>query len=120
MVTAVDELVAFVRAALDRQHAALIALRDHRASEDQCVNVEGDDPAEFPFDPYGGGCAIHIRLSAAVVYRDVEYGLAEVEAKRRILDLAESEDWDNNVKSIVHLLAQPYAGHDGWREEWRA
>lgn len=59
--------------------------------------------------------------------------LAEVEAKRRILDdhepLAngacnrcgdyggtEHQQWPCTT---IRALAQPYAGRDGWREEWR-
>lgn len=63
--------------------------------------------------------------------------LAEVEAKRRVLDLADdatgldmSVDMDRRVgvrdtavepylgDQIALVLAQPYAGRDGWREEW--
>jgi hypothetical protein len=59
--------------------------------------------------------------------------LAEVEAKRRILDLHEPIH-GLDVKGVatcrtchavppcqhVRLLAQPYDARDGWREEWRA
>lgn len=62
--------------------------------------------------------------------------LAEVEAKRRILDLHEQAVPDGHDQQgyrfacehcsqttpcpTLCLLAQPYAGRDGWREEWRA
>jgi hypothetical protein len=50
--------------------------------------------------------------------------LAEVEAKRRILDLVTPGDYFGGFGEayvqVVQLLAQPYAGRDGWREEWRA
>jgi hypothetical protein len=60
--------------------------------------------------------------------------LAEVEAKRRILDEHAPDDADLERKyctrcgdwptvewpcPTVRLLAQPYAGRDGWRDEWR-
>jgi hypothetical protein len=66
----------------------------------------------------------------------IRFRLAEVEAKRRILDLhheteLESEpdhdpmgagcaecghfDWPCET---IRLLAQPYAGRDGWQEQW--
>lgn len=81
----------------------------------------------------------------------VERGLAEVEAKRRILELhppftdhagrvrceacaelchsrsglgcddpADAMYPCETVEGIARLLAQPYAGRDGWREEWAA
>jgi hypothetical protein len=57
--------------------------------------------------------------------------LAEVDAKRRILDrLARWLDVEDEYdavqttlraegKDMVRDLAAPYAGRDGWREEWR-
>lgn len=52
--------------------------------------------------------------------------LTEVEAKRRILDecLAVWADEGGTQigdlpETVVRLLAQLYAGRDGWREEWR-
>ena len=59
--------------------------------------------------------------------------LAEVKAKRAILDEAEQEsrNADNRLrfadhpgyawlimKRCVEALAQPYAGRDGWQDEW--
>lgn len=57
---------------------------------------------------------------------DDEHLLAEIEAKRRILDEAESyspelEHGDNGewaFETVVRLLAQPYADRPGWRAEW--
>jgi acyl-coenzyme A thioesterase PaaI-like protein len=62
--------------------------------------------------------------------------LAEVEAKRRILDryedaLARQTDPDESQMAadiqvreyedwIIPAIAQPYAGQPGWREQWRA
>jgi hypothetical protein len=61
--------------------------------------------------------------------------LAEVEAQRRILDEYEdyaSGDADDHehaqfaadaalvLRNVIKLLAQPYAGRPGFREEWRA
>jgi hypothetical protein len=61
--------------------------------------------------------------------------LAEVEAKRRILDLHEQAVPDGHDQMgyrfacehcaqttpcpTLRLLAQPYAERDGWQEEWR-
>ena len=53
--------------------------------------------------------------------------LAEVDAKRRLLDwLERRDDWalDNNLwtwdsAEAVALLALPYADREGYRDEWR-
>lgn len=61
---------------------------------------------------------------------DAERVLAEIAAKRAILDAYERADaaaeFPNReggiaegLEDAVRLLAQPYAGRDGWREEWR-
>lgn len=130
---AVDDLVAFLRAVLDQQEAALVALREHRAGQTPCVNYAGQDPGSY--DRYDS-CSEHLRLGAAVDYRDPEFGLAEVEAKRRTLDRYESllnatsaggnsaavGRWSVLMNEyelrILPALAQPYAGRPGWREEW--
>jgi hypothetical protein len=47
--------------------------------------------------------------------------LAEVDAKRRVLDLRDSEYDEHRaaLNGAVRLLALPYADRDGYREEWR-
>ncbi|MEV5940656.1 DUF6221 family protein [Streptomyces sp. NPDC051994] len=52
--------------------------------------------------------------------------LAEVEAKRRILDGIAGADAEGayitatfTAMDVLRLLALPYAGHPGYREEWR-
>jgi hypothetical protein len=118
-----DDLVTWLRALLDRQEAALIALRDHDAGLTPCINYEGQDPAYY--DRYDS-CSEHLRLSAAVDYSDTEFGLAEVEAKRRILDWIDATaisgqvTWSFDTSVPLRLLAQPYAGRAGWRDEWRS
>jgi hypothetical protein len=55
---------------------------------------------------------------------DLARVLAEVEAKRRMLDQLWDGvtvwDPDGWAVDFTKLLAQPYAGQPGWREEWRA
>lgn len=135
--TGMDDLVTWMRAQLDRQEAALIAYRDHRASKGQCVNVLGDDPADY--DKWDS-CALHIQTADATEYSDNAYGLAEIDAKRRILDWctevigerdmsrygqhgALADDPDALAVTLavetLRLLALPMAGRDGYREEWR-
>lgn len=53
--------------------------------------------------------------------------LAEVDAKRRILDLStwdaefpdSSGGYDSACEDVVKLLALPYVGRPGYRDEWR-
>jgi hypothetical protein len=45
--------------------------------------------------------------------------LAEVEAKRRILDEAVRLMTYDGEFQFLELLAEPYAERPGWREEWR-
>jgi hypothetical protein len=50
--------------------------------------------------------------------------LAEVDAKRRILDLrsdgygAEVDGFNEAVAAVTDLLALPYADRPGYRDEW--
>jgi hypothetical protein len=49
--------------------------------------------------------------------------LDDIEAKRAILDWAltwlerDCAPWNAD---LIRMLAQPYAGREGWREEWRS
>lgn len=55
--------------------------------------------------------------------------LAEVEAKRRIIEAEQDRVIEEGSlpermrdlieTDVIKLLAQPYAGREGWREEWR-
>jgi hypothetical protein len=107
-----DELIAWLRAALDE---------DERVAR-ACPHKD------WPQIGNGAG-AVHIaRWDPARV-------LAEVEAKRRILDIHHhiecqhdrygpggdcAECGNEYPCETTRLLAQPYAGRPGWREEWRA
>lgn len=148
-----DELIAFVRAQLDEDERVARAAsagpwrydptQHHRepgtvrfsegvftgpAGRDAiCIATTGETD-----DPQSMVDAEHIaRWDSARV-------LAEVEAKRRVLDeYAEADHlqqvgWENDEPSkyeymareealgkVVKLLAQAYAGRPGWREEWR-
>lgn len=111
--SAVDELITWLRAQLDDDERVARAAwpdctpDDPRASDEDIRHIARWDPARV---------------------------LAEVEAKRRILDLApaavmralgtQDPDFRDGYldahEEAVKLLAQPYAGRPGWREEWRA
>jgi hypothetical protein len=125
-----DDLIAFLRAQLD---------------EDERVAREaGQDRPDWKFDhafdghyPYSRELGISAGTTQAPGYVDPPQAehiarwdparvLAEVEAKRRILDDYEREDltlspehW-STLEDVIRALAQPYAGRPGWREEWRA
>lgn len=127
--TGVDEMLAFLRLCLD---------------EDERVWREAfGDPTELNLAEHYFGPGVRALL---------ERQLAEVEAKRRILDehqpvtvtywptpmcgicadpdavavddpMGSGEPWTPNQTwpcRTIRLLAQPYAGQPGWREEWRA
>jgi uncharacterized protein DUF6221 len=77
-----------------------------------------------------GPFAIH--NATHVARHDPTRVLAEVEAKRRILDEHDTAGWKVGDRvhdcqwadgtwpcATVRLLALPYADRDGWREEWR-
>lgn len=109
------DLVAFLRARLDEDHTAVLRYRD--GHEGPCLNYRGQDPEGY--DEYDS-CYLHIEAAEATPYRDVAFGLADIDAKRRILN----ETWggrDHQDLWVHHvrLLALPYAGHPDYREEWR-
>lgn len=135
-----DDLVAFLRAReAERESKAQAALRFHPApwrldptvqtnlevgrwvadANDEGVLVaNGDSPAKFFAD------------------NDPQFVLADVEAKRQIIDLVLDDkdgvacanrlvegEYDDDMQlpeRLLKLLALPYAGRPGWREEWRA
>ena len=88
-----DDLIAFARAQLDEDEQMLRAL---------------DSTALNGIDSTAGWGA-----------RDyIERGLAEVDAKRRILDDCE-ERASIQALRLARLLALPYADRPGYREQWR-
>lgn len=118
-----DELIAFLRAQLDkRERAARYVLSDyaeHEASWDvpsTGVVQLGDDLV-----PTGDG-----PLAEFIADNDPEFVLADVAAKRRILELYEAADpgfvghlLRNCLDVPLRLLALPYAGQPGYDESWR-
>lgn len=127
----VDDLVKFLGARYDEAWKALIAYREHRERGDH-VNYKGQDPADY--DGYDS-CSRCIATSKAALYSDIGYGLAEIEAKRRIIDEHLAVGRGDVCYSLCHekapgvpqsfpcrtlrLLALPHADHPDYREEWR-
>lgn len=79
-----DDLIAFVRARLDGTRAALIRYRD--GHEGPHINYAGQDPDYY--DEYDS-CHRCIEVARLTPYRDVEFGLVDVETKRRVVERAE-------------------------------
>lgn len=137
-----DELIAFLRRCLDEdeQTASIISPGGYQAqtwrtgpdgpghvgvlmyADDLII---GDPPeaverGEEPFAVVIGGRAEH----AHIARWDPARVLAEVEAKRQMLDFLDPTDAPEGegkyvAERAIVLLAQPYAGQPGWREEWR-
>ncbi len=155
--TGVDELVAFVHTCLDDDERVARAAEgagvERWTASDGALCVAGaGGSGYFATGPWGSG--INDDTAEHIARWDPPRVLAEVEAKRRILDLhvgahdcpemvtgTYPADWppdapwgkagqpwahpsvehfeDGQPCPTVRLLAQPYAGRDGWREEWR-
>jgi hypothetical protein len=132
-VTGMDELVAYLRRALDEdERVAREADSGRWLPEDKGITFE------YRADDFHGGEA-QARLVADtranqrhIANWDPARVLAEVEAKRRILDCLTSPTGELigwmvygggkaqvDAAYLAKLLAQPYAGGEGWREEWR-
>ncbi|MFI2349687.1 DUF6221 family protein [Streptomyces sp. NPDC019443] len=125
------ELADFLKARLDDLKAALLQYRD--GHDGPCVNFEGQDPAHYSeYD----SCALHLKAAEASPYRDVAFGLAEVEAKRQIIrwhyrrpgpkwDTPEAKGFECATCdqqfpcTTLRLLALPYANHEAYQPEWK-
>jgi hypothetical protein len=122
-VSGVDELVAFVRRCLDE--------------DERVVRQLLAEPGGFYLEAETD--SVNIMTVGAYVYRwPPKRVLAEVEAKRQVLEAMEDQAREhlNTIcndpeaegryvqraefyrQEVARLLAQPYAGQDGWREEW--
>lgn len=132
-----EELIAWLRAQLDEdERLARQAFADHnnagpdwREQWSGALNIGDDEDLVLTNDS---------QVSRFMEAFDPARVLAEVEAKRRILDEIVDEangidlsvDMDRRVgirdetvepclgDRLVRLLAQPYAGREGWLEKW--
>jgi hypothetical protein len=144
-----DDLIAFVRAQLDEDERAARAATAgpwwHNPGK-AWLNAEafevydrskGEEFVGYGESPLSGcvaatGPANHPQSMADAVHIarwDPARVLAEVEAKRRIVEMwvewhgpARDDAYHagrrDQLTEDVKALAQPYAGRDGWREEW--
>jgi hypothetical protein len=126
-VTAVDELLAFLRACLDDDERVARAASPGpwkpNAEQDEVLAVDDVTVAD--------GFALsgnQLRATVEHIARwDPARVLAKIRADRAILDwceraihVTEDDCYQLGVDDVVRLLAQPYAGQPGWRAEWRA
>ena len=136
--TAVDELLAFVRACLDEDERVALAAVDQggigRSGEKHWHRIHSDHRALI--GDMAGNVVIHgidetwspsSYQAEHIVRWDPARVLAKIKADRAILDwcergirVTEDDCYQLGVDDVVRLLAQPYAGRPGWREEWRA
>ncbi len=129
-----DELIAFLRAALDEDERVALAsdpgpweVGPTFGAQDSRVYVR---EAGYPGIDTVGTCVIagqvanktRFRENAVHIARwDPARVLAEVEAKRRILAMYDDYHAERrHLAPVIWEIAQPYAGRDGWREEWAA
>ncbi len=116
-------LVEFLRARLDEDEAAARAVEPlghsvdmgGRRNDDRFAHGRMGFASEDGMPrtlPDGGASAHFARHDPARV-------LAEVEAKRRILEWAPIDLGEGHSTHIFRLLALPYADHPDYREEWR-
>lgn len=107
-------LVEFLRARLDERHARAAKLLRYAQENDVAVR----DPRLLGRTVPGW----HDWPEVEQMAREV---LAEADAKRRIVELAESLDvpgWGDTyaeMQKVLRLIALPYAGHADYREEWK-
>jgi hypothetical protein len=148
-VSGVDELVAFLRAALDRDEQVALAATAGPWRHDPTKHWRKPGTAWFEEAVFAGPAGADATCIAGTGVTDDPQSmddaehiarwdparvLAEVEAKRRILDwcearLHDAEDFPSEEQyqlagtdawlNLLRPLAQPYAGQDGWQEEWQ-
>ncbi|MGV9352263.1 DUF6221 family protein [Streptomyces misionensis] len=133
-----DDLVQFLRARLDEDEQTARRAGDsfRQIGETGVIVATEGDRAEECASANWAGIAEHI------VHHDPARVLAEVDAKRRLVDehkpsrskgrpnmergclsCTTAQEWDAKANEAncltLRLLALPYADHPGYREEWR-
>lgn len=138
------ELVEWLREQLEADKKAIVRYRDGHPGE-PCTNSIKHDPGGLNYDEYDS-CERHIKAAEASPYRDPSFGLADVDARLRVLDLhtTRTSIWwpddecidvevcvvcsghdyekEDDIKApcqTVRLLALPLAARPGYLSEWR-
>lgn len=104
-----EAMVAFVRQQLDEDERKVAAMEREETRVRTAPIFQGQ--------PLGWLAGVDIFVSS-------KRWRAEVEAKRRILAECERtlkfEDYGHWIaQQVIQALAQPYAGREGWRAEWK-
>lgn len=124
----VDDLITWLREQVDDDERAI-----RRLAEGYRRYVCDDGHVEEPIEKWSDGTdRLPNHHNTWLLIHDQAERLAEVEAKRRILDEHFECSLPNGIMAgtcttcdnyawpcpTVRLLAQPYAGRDGWQDEW--
>jgi hypothetical protein len=130
-----DDLVAWLRAQLDDDDRVARATSSGAWSVDPHIHYLEAEDVYWDVDGESGGWVAHVGQRS-----DAEHGarwdparvLAEVDAKRRIIDLSDKvRAWTDAsagatagyaaalLADTLRLLALPYADRPGYRPEWR-
>lgn len=134
-----DDLVSFLRERLDERESSARFAGTRGAGPtwrteecEQCgghiVGSSGTEHAETVVDcyPYEGGGLVY-PVHHFMVENDPQYVLADIEAKRRIVDELHRIPGDginfaiaeqNRADDVLRLLALPYSDHPDYRSDW--
>lgn len=132
---AVDDLVQFLRARLDEDEKTAVGADDSlgRTRRHWSVGPNGEEVLASGF--YQMVADVPAGVARHVARHDPARVLAEVDAKRRVLDEYEAsaaasgeadedgyeyaDGWAFALQRVVQILALPYADHPNYREAWR-
>lgn len=132
-----DELVAWYRQQLDDDERAAKAAGRRRWTSDTQITTTRDDAgvwvlgedgdpvavARHAFDESGESVSPH-DTGGHIARHDPAAVLADVEAKRAVLELCVTETPDTGGRPLalrtVRLLARAYRHRPGWKTEWEA
>lgn len=113
-VTGMDDLIAWLRAQLDDDERKVAAM-EREEKRVQTAPIFGSHPPNW--------------LAGVDIFVSSARWLAEIDAKRQMLAHigmvvlspgreALPAEYVAQMEWFLRLLALPYAGRDGWREEW--
>jgi hypothetical protein len=112
-----DDLIAWLRAQLDDDERVAREAGDDAMTWHPGAEAVYDDLRTLAVAPFGGT----LHEAQHIARWDPARVLAEVDAKRRILDMVQG--WMDagypTMDQALRLLALPYAQHEGYRDEWR-
>jgi hypothetical protein len=121
--SAVDDLIAFLRARLDEDEQAARTAAGNRAAWAIDVSPSGSWYVSPGRDSDDIGDVQQQEHAMHIARWDPARVLAEVEARRRMVDELAALDGDPvnglAITRMMHLLALPYAEHPDYRKEWR-